>query len=364
MWTRAEVKKRAWNGLKSYYMYGVLTCLLLGLLGILSIVPYLLAVALFAVCICIAPLSPFMGCFVNGVYSDILGIGGIHFFMNSIKEGKAAPISDIFSGFKTNYGKNAKILIFRNVFLTLWSLLFIIPGIVKSYEYRMIPYLIADYPEKDQDEIFRLSKEMMNGNKGKAFIFDLSFLGWFILGTLALGIGTLFVLPYYNAACVELYYAIREERLGVARTTKEDHVIYQPENQNMIPQNVFYENDDKPTMDMNSAGMTPAAAFQHPVLVGVRGEYAGAGIPIEPGQKLIVGRDATRCNVILTSPQVSRLHMTVEFVDGKFIVVDYSTYGTFDLDQGRLPKEKAVSVAPGTSLQLGNGDDVFRLDLN
>lgn len=362
MWTRAEVKKRAWNGLKNYYWYGVLSCFLLGLLGILSIFPYLLAVALFAVCICIAPLAPFMSCIVDGVYADILEIGGIHFFMQSIKEEKPAPVSTIFSGFKTNYGKTAKILIFRNVFLTLWTMLFIIPGIIKSYEYRMIPYLIADYPEKDQDEIFRMSKEMMTGNKGKAFVFDLSFLGWCLLAAIPAGLGYLFLAPYYSAACAELYLAIKEERLGVARTT--NHVVYQPENQNILPQNAFYDNDDEPTRDINSVDIPSVAISRQPVLVGIQGEYAGASIPLEDGQKLIVGRDATRCNVILSSPQVSRLHMTVEYVGGKFIVVDYSTYGTFDLDQGQLPKEKSVTVATGTCLRLGNGDDIFKLDVN
>ena len=54
----------------------------------------------------------------------------------------------------------------------------------------------------------------------------------------------------------------------------------------------------------------------------------------------------------------------MEYVGGKFIVVDYSTYGTFDLDQGQLPKEKSVTVATGTCLRLGNGDDIFKLDVN
>ena len=100
-----------------------------------------------------------------------------------------------------------------------------------------------------------------------------------------------------------------------------------------------------------------------PVLVGIQGEYAGAVIPIEPGQRLIVGRDSTRCNVILSSPQVSRLHMTVEYTGNKFIVVDHSTYGTFDLERGQLPKEQSMNVPAGVRLRLGNGDEVFQLEL-
>ena len=60
----------------------------------------------------------------------------------------------------------------------LWSLLLLIPGIVKAYEYRMVPYLLADYPELSTEEAFRISREMMNGEKMNTFILDLSFIGW------------------------------------------------------------------------------------------------------------------------------------------------------------------------------------------
>ena len=215
-------------------------------------------------------------------------------------------------------------------------------------------------------------------------MFQLSLIGWGLLGLVTLGFAFFFVSPYLDAAFTELYLAIREERLGIPRDAAQnggsgsgngynnnyigssDHVVYQPQNQNLLPQNGMVD-DDAPTADIyggsNPAYGGSAQAFGRPTLVGVQGEYAGASIPIEPGQKLIVGRDATRCNVILSSPQVSRLHMTVEYVDGKFIVVDYSTYGTHDLNQGQLPKETSVSVPAGTTLRLGNGDEVFRLEL-
>ena len=81
------------------------------------------------------------------------------------------------------------------------------PGIIKHYEYYMIPYLIAEYPEMDSSEAFRLSREMMEGNKLDTFILELSFLGWYLLGLLACGVGMIFVDPYREAALGELYLA-------------------------------------------------------------------------------------------------------------------------------------------------------------
>jgi len=381
MWTIGDVGKRAWNGLKNYGLFAAICVILVSLLGILSVIPYVLGAFLLAVCICLAPISPFLSCIVNGAYTDILGVGMINFFIRSTKQGRPVPLSTIFSGFKTgHYSDSAKILIFRNIFQFLWTLLFFVPGVIKWYEYRMIPYLIADYPEKGQDEVFRLSKQMMMGNKLKAFGCDLLF--GLICSIVMIPFGLLYALlpnevvavlavvlmalvslafsVYYNAFYAELYLVLNGNQPVVSGGSS--HVVYQPENQALL-QDVMGNDDDARTVDINSDAFHSTPAYGRPVLVGIQGEYAGASIPLEPGQKLVVGRDSSKCNVVLSSLQVSRLHMTVEFVNGKFIVVDYSSYGTFDLEQGRLPKEKSVNVAPGTSLRLGNGDDVFKLEL-
>lgn len=375
MWTITEVKKRAWGGLKSYYWKAVALVLIVGFMSGLAVIPCLLAGTLLSMCFCFYPLLPFIEMIVDGLYTDIIGVGGIKYFLQSIRDGESAPISMAFSGFSTGHYKNsAKIMIFRNIFQFLWTLLFIIPGIIKLFEYWAIPYLVADYPEKGQDEIFAMSKQMTTGNKWRIFVFYLSFIGWMLLGLVTVGLGFIFISPYLNAASAELYLAIREEKLGISRDTamnggsgynnnhisNMDHAVYQPQNQNPLPQNNRVD-DDALTVDIHGAG--GVQAYGRPVLVGVQGEYAGTSIPIEPGQKLIVGRDAARCNLILSSPQISRLHMTVEYIGDKFIVVDYSTNGIYDLDRGQLPKEKSVSVPTGTTLCLGNGNEVFRLEL-
>jgi uncharacterized membrane protein len=94
----------------------------------------------------------------------------------------------------------------RTLFTTLWSLLFVIPGIIKGYEYRMIPYLMAENPDLSSEEAFALSKQMMNGQKWDAFVLDLSFIGWDILAGFTFGIlSALYVQPYKNLTNAALY---------------------------------------------------------------------------------------------------------------------------------------------------------------
>ena len=133
-----------------------------------------------------------------------LEVGCSRFFFRNLKE--KAEIKEVAHGYDHNYMNNVKTLFFRDLFVFLWSLLFIIPGIVKSYQYRMIPYLLAEYPELTKDEAFARSKYLMNGNKWKAFVLDLSFVGWWILSGLTLGIlGIFYVNPYYYNTCAALY---------------------------------------------------------------------------------------------------------------------------------------------------------------
>ena len=98
-----------------------------------------------------------------------------------------------------------------------------IPGIIKHYEYYMVPYLVAEYPDMDSREVFRLSKEMMDGNKLDTWVLELSFIGWYLLGLLICCVGMIFVEPYVEATMAELYLKLREERLGVPRNGNRVH---------------------------------------------------------------------------------------------------------------------------------------------
>ena len=104
----------------------------------------------------------------------------------------------------------------RDLFTTLWSLLLVVPGIVKHYEYLMVPYIIAENPAMDYKEAFQISKQMMDGNKWDAFVLDLSFIGWTLLGVCTFGILLVFyVEPYIYLTRAELYHALKKNNKSV-----------------------------------------------------------------------------------------------------------------------------------------------------
>ena len=113
-------------------------------------------------------------------------------------------------------------MLLRDIYNFLWTLLFIIPGIVKSYAYRMVPYILADNPKLGADNAITLSRKMMDGNKFALFVLELSFIGWFLLGLLALGVGILFVNPYCYATEAQLYLVLRDNAIGRGYCTYED----------------------------------------------------------------------------------------------------------------------------------------------
>jgi len=111
--------------------------------------------------------------------------------------------------FKKGYINAILITFLQGLYIFLWTLLFIIPGIIKSFEYRLIPYILAENPQISRKEAFRLSKEIMHGHKWESFVLDLSFLGWNILSAITLGIvGIFWSNPYKEATYAEYYIAL------------------------------------------------------------------------------------------------------------------------------------------------------------
>lgn len=140
-----------------------------------------------------------------------LAVGCCNFFKNNAFE--KADLNRITMAFsKEHYWKMAITMFLMNLFTALWTLLFIIPGIIKAYEYRMIPYILTDCPDISRQDAFRISKEMMMGHKMDAFILDFSFFGWALVAAITCGIaGVFYVQPYIAATDAELFIAIREE---------------------------------------------------------------------------------------------------------------------------------------------------------
>ena len=135
-------------------------------------------------------------------------VGCKRYFLRNLNE--KAQVGNIGYAFDNNYKNITKTMFFRDLYIVLWTLLLIIPGIVKSYEYQMIPYLLAENPQMTKEQAFAESKRMMTGQKWRAFVLDLSFIGWNILSALTLGIlGIFYVQPYMDATHAALYEALR-----------------------------------------------------------------------------------------------------------------------------------------------------------
>lgn len=132
-----------------------------------------------------------------------------YFIIASEKENtKMGVMKEIFK--RKNWSNVAVIMFFKSFYNLLWYLT-IIGGIIKTYEYRMIPYLLAENPDMNKKEVFARSKKMMKGNKWKTFILDLSFILWEILSTITFGLlDILYVNPYKIATSVELYKTLKE----------------------------------------------------------------------------------------------------------------------------------------------------------
>ena len=131
------------------------------------------------------------------------------FFRKNLDE--PAKLSNIVYVFDSkNYKNVVKTAFLRDLFIFLWSLLFIIPGIIKSYEYRLVPYIVSEDPTINFRSALDQSKELMKGNKWRTFVLDLSFIGWDLLSALSFGLaGIFFVEPYKAATDAALYESIK-----------------------------------------------------------------------------------------------------------------------------------------------------------
>ncbi|MBR2321863.1 MAG: DUF975 family protein [Clostridia bacterium] len=125
-------------------------------------------------------------------------------------------IGQLFSAFSEGFGKTVILHLVQSIFLFLWTLLFFIPGMVKSYSYALTYYLQQE-PEnvhKEPTDLITESRNWMRGHKWQLFCLDFSFIGWYILGALCFGVGTLFVVPYHQMARANFYLDLRAERKG------------------------------------------------------------------------------------------------------------------------------------------------------
>lgn len=138
--------------------------------------------------------------------SDVMSVGIAKYYLEARKENfEVKSIGFVFQ--QPHYWNIVKIIFVQNLLIFLWTLLLIIPGIIKAYQLRFIPYILAENPEIDMHEAFELAKRLSKDIKMDLFIMDLSFLGWILLSAFSFGLGQFFLHPYTEATNAEAYAA-------------------------------------------------------------------------------------------------------------------------------------------------------------
>ena len=227
MWTRSELKARAKASIKANYWQCLLVCIIVAILAgnFISIqhnndfnefylslgsqssyVSHaLITLTLFSV----AALS-----LIGWVYRTFilgpLNVGKVRYFLENREE--ASTIDTLLYTFRQkDYLNIVAILFLRDLFTFLWTLLLIIPGIIKAYEYSQIDYILAENPSLNSHRVFQMTREMTMGNKLDIFVLQLSFIGWHILSAFTCGIVGVAIMPYIEATMAELYITLRDE---------------------------------------------------------------------------------------------------------------------------------------------------------
>ena len=191
---RAELKARAREQLgggifRNPWMVGLAVCLLISLMQSAA-----------------AGIVPGIGLLL---VSGPLQYGMAYIFLKQARDHQPMQLGDMFRGFQDDFGGTFLIGLMAGIFTFLWSLLLVVPGIVKSYAYAMAYYIKLDHPDYNWKSCLDESQRMMRGHKWEKFVLDLSFLGWMIVGSLCLGVGTLWVAPYMTATEAQFYEYVR-----------------------------------------------------------------------------------------------------------------------------------------------------------
>ena len=217
MWNRQQVKEQAKQIMKRNYWKMFVVALIAGILSgdyvtviqtVQDFAPDVVLPSMFSSILSFVSMGSIVGLLFSIFIGNVIVVGKNGYF---IKNHDVNPeLGEIFSGFKGNYLNVVKIMFLMDLKTLLWLFLFIVPGVIKAYEYSMIPYLLAENPNLSASEAFSLSKQMTTGQKADLFVLDLSFLGWIILGALCCGIGLLFVQPYPEATKAEVYLILKQ----------------------------------------------------------------------------------------------------------------------------------------------------------
>ena len=243
MWTRRELKERAKFTLKGVFWIAVVSILIYGLLAggysenfslnIMNqgrnqipnnsfpidptqkydIYSRIISYPLSLIIAIVGSIGVIIGILWNLFIAGPIGVGISRLFLQMKYEKENFHIKTMFSVFKDSHYMNiVKSTFMTNLIIFLWTLLFIIPGIVKGYQYYFVPWILAEHPDMDYKTAMSYSKSLTDGQKFDIFILELSFIGWFLLGSIPFGLGIPLVSTYQKATVNELYQVLKTNK--------------------------------------------------------------------------------------------------------------------------------------------------------
>lgn len=164
------------------------------------------------------PLVTFIAVFVPLL--NLLLEAGSALYHLGVRQGREMPLSTLFEGFSLA-GRIIVLGLLQVVFVTLWSMLFVIPGVAAAYSYRFALYNLLEDPSLSPLEALRMSKAQTYGYKMDLFILDLSFLGWLLLAALTLDLLSIFVTPYYTQTLIGYFQTVKRAK-GIGYLPEEE----------------------------------------------------------------------------------------------------------------------------------------------
>lgn len=146
---------------------------------------------------------------IGALFAGVVIVGYAIFCLELVKT-KKAKLGALFGGIFKNFFKKWGASFLVGLFTLLWSFLFIIPGFIKSYSYSMTYYILQEKPDMGVCDAITKSRQMMDGHKWQLFCLDLSFIGWMLFGIVTLGVGFVYVWPYYSTARAAFYKELKK----------------------------------------------------------------------------------------------------------------------------------------------------------
>ena len=164
---------------------------------------------------------PFVGTigliFVEGPF-----ILGMYMIYLAITYGEKPQVGDVFKGFSENFGTAVLTNLLIGIFTFLWSLLFVVPGIIKAFSYSMSFYILAENPQMSATEAITESRRLMDGHKMEYFVLILSFIPWMLLGTITAGLAYIYVGPYMQVTVANFYQELKRTSMTTIEGSAEN----------------------------------------------------------------------------------------------------------------------------------------------